>query len=301
MSGTDRQRHRAARRLTQLFFACAAISVSTACSRMPSYVISPDDMAELLADIHTGESIIEQNYSEFRSDSAKRALKMSVYNLHGVTPEQVDTSLMWYGHHLDKYNDVYDRTIEILEDRVAHVKTTAAMEAMAIAGDSVDVWNGAQHLTIASTSPTQYLSFALDRDENWEPGDVYAWRFKTINNSGNLTLSVLVDYADGAVEHSFSTTAADGWHSVQLSTDSLREARRVYGFVRLLPPHNDGYLYIDSISLVRNRVSEATYVQRFRQRKYGEAKQHQSYKDAPSPNTEPPRAIPAENLKIIDN
>jgi len=269
----------------------------TACSHVPSHVIAPDDMAELLADIHIGESVIEQNYADYRTDSAKLAMKLTIYKRHGVTAEDVDTSLIWYGHNLEKYNDVYDRTIEILEDRLAHVQSTEAMEAMAIAGDSVDVWNGARHISVSSASPSQFLSFALDSDENWEPGDVYSWRFKTYNNTGKISLSLLVDYADGIVEQSYSSTADDGWHTVQLSTDTLREAKRIYGFTRLLPTHPGNYLYVDSISLTRNRVNPAAYIQRFRHRKFGQPNiKPAEPNEAHSTNSEPMRVFKAENI-----
>lgn len=298
MSADSRKRRH--RQIGLQLTAALAISAAAACSRVPSYVIEPDDMALLLADIHTGEGVVDQNYSSFRTDSAKLALKAGIYKRHGVTQEQVDTSLMWYGHNLELYGEVYDKTIEILEKRLSEIRSTAASAAMAVAGDSVDVWNGAKHLTVAGTSPSEFLTFALDYDENWEPGDVYSWKFKTLNNSGNLTMSVFVDYADGVTEQSYSTTSADGWHTVQLTTDTLREARRIYGVSRLSIPHRGGFMYLDSISLTRNRKNPAAYAQRFRQRKYGEPRKTE--KDAEiNKNPEPPRAFKAEGLKISDN
>lgn len=276
----------------------AALFAAAACSRVPSYVIAPDDMAELLADIHIGEGVVDQNYSAFNTDSAKLALKRSIYRHHGVTAEQVDTSLMWYGHNLTKYEEVYDRTIEILEKRLSEVRSTEAMAAMAIAGDSVDVWNGARHLTIAGTSPSEFLTFALDRDENWEPGDVYQWKFKTLNNAGTISLSVFADYGDGVMEQSVASSSADGWHSVQLTTDSTREARRIYGVSRLTIPHEGGYLYVDSISLTRNRMNMPAYTQRFRQRRYGERRNKPETDVTDNKTPEPMRAVKAEDLKF---
>ena len=75
----------------------------TGCKRVPSSIIQPEEMAQLLADIHTGESVAEQNYGEFCNDSTKRILKQSIYARHGVSEEIVDTSLMWYGHNLERY------------------------------------------------------------------------------------------------------------------------------------------------------------------------------------------------------
>ncbi|MDE6458729.1 MAG: DUF4296 domain-containing protein, partial [Muribaculum sp.] len=73
------------------------------CDRTPDYVISPDDMASLLVDIHKGEGVVDLNSSAYRGDSARKVLKQSRYMRHGVTAEQVDTSLEWYGHNIEKY------------------------------------------------------------------------------------------------------------------------------------------------------------------------------------------------------
>ncbi len=52
--------------------AALAVLALSACSKVPSGVIAPEEMAQLLADIHTGESVIDMNRMEFSSDSAKQ-------------------------------------------------------------------------------------------------------------------------------------------------------------------------------------------------------------------------------------
>lgn len=121
--------------------AALAVLALSACSKVPSGVIAPEEMAQLLADIHTGESVIDMNRMEFSSDSAKQAYKQSVYARHGVTAEQVDSSFGWYGRNISQYMEVYDRTIEILDRRLIETgNRIAADAALSIAGDSVDVW-----------------------------------------------------------------------------------------------------------------------------------------------------------------
>ncbi len=92
-------------RLGNIVIAAAIIMqpLITGCKRVPSSIIQPEEMAQLLADIHTGESVAEQNYGEFCNDSTKRILKQSIYARHGVSEEIVDSSLMWYGHNLERY------------------------------------------------------------------------------------------------------------------------------------------------------------------------------------------------------
>ena len=127
------------RKLLSTVMACMVLC---ACNKVPSEIIQPDEMALLMADVHTSESVIELNWDQFRSDSAKQVLKESVYAAHGVSAEQVDSSLAWYGRNITYYMDVYDNTIAILEKRlIERGNKVAAAAAMSIAGDSVNVWD----------------------------------------------------------------------------------------------------------------------------------------------------------------
>ena len=159
--------------------AALAVLALSACSKVPSGVIAPEEMAQLLADIHTGESVIDMNRMEFSSDSAKQAYKQSVYARHGVTAEQVDSSFGWYGRNISQYMEVYDRTIEILDRRLIETgNRIAADAALSIAGDSVDVWPNPRFITFNSHMPSRFATFSFAADENWEPGDSYTWRAK---------------------------------------------------------------------------------------------------------------------------
>lgn len=263
------RRFRLTRRPEILSLWCVALALMlTGCKRVPSDIIQPHDMASLMADIHIGESVADQNAGNYTQDSLKRLLKQSILAKHGVDTNDFDTALMWYGHHLDKFQDVYDETIEILEKRLEEAKATEAGVAMAIAGDSVDVWTLSRRLSLSPLSPSHVLAFSLPSDSNWEPGDAYSWRFKTINNSDNIYLRMMVDYEDGTTETTTSTSNTDGWQNIHLSLDSLRKAVRIYGIAQFTPPAESS-MYADSISLVRSRVNPIAYGMRNRVKLYG--------------------------------
>lgn len=163
-------------------YAAASLMFSS-CDRTPDYVIKPDDMASLLVDIHKGEGVVDLNSSAYRNDSARKVLKQSIYMRHGVTAEQVDTSLEWYGHNIEKYIEVYDQVIEQLEKELKDADVAAAGEKVQLAaiGDSVDAWNDTRYRRFAYGSPADNLKFSFRRDENWEEGDVYTWRMFVSN------------------------------------------------------------------------------------------------------------------------
>lgn len=240
--------------------AIAALSlVATSCSKVPGDVIQPREMASIMADVHVGEAVVEINRSEYRTDSAKQLLKQSVYAKHGVTSQEVDSSLAWYGRNIERYMDVYDMTIEMLEHRIIESGNRLAAEnALSIAGDSVDVWPGARYITFNDLLPSDMFTFSFGRDPNWERGDLYTWRAKFFNTGGTSMWLMAADYADGSTEYVHSTVDADGWREIKLQTDSTRQPVRIYGYFNAARRPGAG-LRIDSLEMVRKRVNHSDY------------------------------------------
>ena len=95
-----------------------AAGLLASCSSRPGEVLSDDVMAALLADLYVGEAytVLEGPMAASASigdiDSAQRVLRQGTMQKHGVTEAQFDTTLRWYGHHLDRYDDVCEKVIE---------------------------------------------------------------------------------------------------------------------------------------------------------------------------------------------
>ncbi|MDE6612241.1 MAG: DUF4296 domain-containing protein [Muribaculaceae bacterium] len=236
---------------------------AVSCSKTPKGIIPPEQMAQLMADIHTGEAVIELNRGEYRTDSMKQALKQSVYARHGVDAATVDSSYLWYGRNINSYLEVYDRTIEILEHRLIESGNRVAAEAaLSVAGDSVDVWPYPRYVAVNDRMPSKTLAFSFARDENWKRGDMYVWRVKAINNPSNSRWSIVAEYSDGDVDYLSQEFSGDGWKEIVLYTDSLRDATRVYGHLLGANPHGTS-LRFDSIEMVRKRVDPSAYGRRY--------------------------------------
>lgn len=240
-------------------YAAASLMFSS-CDRTPDYVIKPDDMASLLVDIHKGEGVVDLNSSAYRNDSARKVLKQSIYMRHGVTAEQVDTSLEWYGHNIEKYIEVYDKVIEQLEKELKDADVAAAGEKVQLAaiGDSVDAWNDTRYRRFAYGAPADNLKFSFRRDENWEEGDVYTWRMFVSNRQSPLRVTIGADYNDGTTDYITTTITSDGWNEVEFPADTARTLRYVYGMIELNPKRGE-IAYVDSITLVRTRFSPDSY------------------------------------------
>lgn len=249
---------------------CALSAIIISCSKTPEYVISHEKMVDLLVDMHIGESVVDVNRRDYRNDSLKKVLKQSILAKHNITQEQLDTSLVWYGHNLEEYLNVYDDVIARIEEDVkkAEENDISSEElAITVAGDSVDVWNGLRFRVFNDKSPIQYLSFVLKHDENTEIGDEYLWEFKLHNNRSAISWTIAADYNDGSTDYT-NGISSNGWNHMHLNTDSVKMISRVYGIVRVAPIDKE-IVYIDSISLLRTRFDAKSYNKHNRQHSIG--------------------------------
>lgn len=246
-----------------------AVCVIVSCNTTPDTVLGTESMAQLLADINTADMVIELNPSVYRSDTSRLLLKQAVYARHGVTAAQVDTSLGWYARNMDRYMEVYDRTIEILEERAATSGAGIGRTSISVSGDSVNLWSGPATLVFSSRTPSRYVTFEITGDANSEAGDRYVWRSRFVNNYKPADWTIVGEYADSTVEVIHQTITTQGWNELSFQTDSSRRLKTVYGMLEI--PEREAHdipLWADSIQLIRKRLSPEVYSMRTRQRVY---------------------------------
>lgn len=259
------------RRLPLIITGLILAGALTCCKRTPEGVLPQEKMAELIADIHVGESVAEATPGSFPNDSTKRALRQAIYARHGLTPEQAEASLRWYGYNMERYIEVYDRAIEILNERMRDAELLAGTSGsnpastpqnnLTLEGDSVDVWNGITFRPFSSELLSNVIPFSMLHDINWEKGDIYYLRSKLTGNSGPVVFTVAIDYDDGSKETFSNRMIGDGWHDVSFGLDTVRTARQIYGTISYQVPDGET-AYIDSVSLTRARWSTGKFTPR---------------------------------------
>lgn len=227
---------------------CAVIS---SCDRTPENIMGKEAMASFMADMHMGEAVIDFDYSSFPNDSTRKVLKQSICAAHGVDQELVDSSLGWYGRHIEKYIEVYDRTIEIIQERQRNLASSLSSQ-MAIAGDSVAIWTGPGHVLVSDRMPSRILTFNFEPDSTWQKGDIFMLRYLPVNPTGKIESRIMVDYDNGVTGYISEVTVTQrGINEQRLQVDSTLVPTRIYGYITY--PLNEGSYEIDSIAVVRMR------------------------------------------------
>lgn len=261
--------------------------VIVACSKAPRGVLSEDDMADLLVDFHKGEAYVDIHSSDFYNDSLRAVIKQSVLAKHGVTPEEFDSSLAWYGRNVDVYVDVYADVIDRLKrenagirmDNVAkasEVEATdakgkgegAASPAHVLGSDEIDLWTQSRIRIMSRHLADTVITLALSSGEGSRRGDVFTWSFRLLNLPAGFESLMAVEYTDGSVSYLLRTERRQGWNQLQMMTDSTREVRHVYGTLRFSLADDD-LVCVDSIQCVRTRLEKARYYLIYQQRNVG--------------------------------
>ena len=243
------------------------------CNKAPDGVISESKMTQLIVDLNKAEYYVQSHGDDFPDDSTKMALKQSIFSKHGVDQELYDHSLEWYGHNMDVYIDVCDRAMRQLEDekkslakRMEHEPdmplrgetTLPGVPTYASRGDTADVWQGRRSWMLTAGMQQGILPWDLQPDEENQMGDKYMLRVKVQSNSHGMTATLAVDYNDGSTSTITRPLATNNWNVMTLQTDSTRQLRRIYGYIRYnMQPQT--VAMVDSIALVRTHMDRAAY------------------------------------------
>lgn len=248
--------------MKKLVYLIIALFVLAACSHDPDYVIDEKDMVDLLVDVHKAEAVIESNYNQYSSKADKKKLREAVFLKHGITQEQFDTNLVWYGHHIEDYMKIYEQVVECLKAENEEAKKLLAednSQTMSQPGDSVDVWKQRRAHVFDTRQASNLLTFDIAPDENFRTRDYFELRFKVLLLP-KLSVKPQVYLAARHINHDIVYNQLDidreGWHSLPLQTDSAMALSRINGYIVLPMQTVPGTMYVDSLTLIRRHYND---------------------------------------------
>ena len=247
--------------MKKLVYVIIALLVLAACSHDPDYVIGEKKMVDVLVDVHKAEAVIESNYNIYSSTADKKKLREAVFLKHGITQEQFDTNLVWYGHHIDDYMKIYEQVIERLKTENDEAKKLLAEEnsqTMSQPGDSVDVWKQKRMHIFDTRQASNLLTFDIAPDENFRIRDYFELRFKVAllpSLSVKPQVYMAIRHNNNDVVYNQIDVDKEGWCMLPLQSDSVSPLLRLYGYVVLPMQSVPATMYVDSLSLVRRHYN----------------------------------------------
>lgn len=244
-----------------LLTAFILLIVSSSCLHRPDNVLSEDEMIDLMADMQLAEAYLKDGNPGNLPESIRSNLAEAVLAKHNISYCQLDSTIAWYGRHLDDYYDMQDNVDKELSKRLR--KSAGNNRDLDMSGE--ELWHFPSHTFISNLGLTDGLNFSILSPDIIK-GESLKWNIR-FSSPGDIKLLLGVDYNDGTTGYTTSTpNYNDRNQSVELIVDTSKVVTRIYGNVRV----NDKRLPIwaDSIRLTKLPFDSLTYYRFSGQRSY---------------------------------
>ena len=233
-----------------------------ACEDRPQNVLSRSEMEDVLYDYHMMQGIINQLPGEERTEKAQDYIN-AVYEKHGITEAQFDTSIIYYNRHAEDLHKIYKNLKERYNAANEEIQiVNGNNDMMAIyetGGDTTNLWSSASLYAFHNKSLLNKESFTIHADSSFHKNDQLILTLTPLfiresRDDYDISLSVglSVMYTDGKHIGTTRTITNNGTQQLTLKTDAEKEVKSVTGFFYYWGKKTMRNLCIvDNISLVR--------------------------------------------------
>lgn len=161
--------------------------------QVPNEFLQPDEMENILYDYHISLGMIEVRDT---NDFSKRLCMLSVLKKYGVTEAELDSSLVYYTRHSDRFQTIYENLSKHLNDEALSLGASATdaihYGESTSSGDTMNIWKESPSFVLTTNVPYNVKSFYLRADSSYHRGDKVILNFNV--------QSVFQDgYKDGVV------------------------------------------------------------------------------------------------------
>lgn len=233
------------------------------CSQRPKEVLSEKKMIKLMADMEIAESYAGIADRGPSGGDTRYELGKGVLAANGVTQEQLDTTLAWYGRNLDDYSDLFakvDKEIISRKKKLLNLSQDEVIEE----GDIL--WRYGKNGMLSNLGNSQAWVLSVD-DPDLQQGDRLEWTMHIDNNS-QMNGVLGVEYTDGSSEAASSVFVGRNKIELICQTDTGKTVRRIYGSLRVKEEKNLP-IFADSISLRRIPYDSVEYYSHRNLKRYG--------------------------------
>lgn len=217
-----------------------AVLLASCKPSVPSHIIQPDDMEDILYDYHIA---IEAGKLSGKDALTPKIYATAVLKKHKVTQAEFDSSMVYYTRHAESLHTIYESLSERL-NREALALGTSASElnrygALSSTGDTANVWNGDKSLMLMLGTPYVSYSFVNPADTTYHSGDTFILDFdaKFVFQDGirDMVVVLAVKFANDSVASSMLHCSQTNHFSLTVSDASRKGIKELKGFFMLNP------------------------------------------------------------------
>ena len=213
-----------------LFLLIAFLFLS--CEEKPEGLLSKREMEEVLYDYHIAQYMASSLSYEDRYKS--HLYVEAVFEKHGITEAQFDTSLIYYNRHTEDMSDIYNHVKSKLEDYDAKLHLESGSNEMrasfTLGGDTADIWSGHRMMILRNNPLLNKETYTIQADTTFHLNDRFklAVDFDFIredqnNRDNNLVACLALHYKDGKVVSSVRTANYPSHYDLELNAYDMKE------------------------------------------------------------------------------
>ncbi|MBD5221752.1 MAG: DUF4296 domain-containing protein [Bacteroidales bacterium] len=274
--------------------ALLSLALLAGCEKRPEGVVSENKAVDVLTDLQLAEAYMDMHGGEYSSQEARRAVKLRILQDNGMSEEEFQSTIDWYGHNMDRYSKLYDKVYKRLESRRKDYSVpSSGRDEMQ---EQSTLWPYPSMTFFSHLTDEDAMRFSVS--PSLARGEVLEWSMR-LSKPASMEVTLGVDYRDGA--SSLVNRAYGGSRNikVKLQTDSTRDVKRVYGVLRVLE-RGSLPLWADSISLITAAPTPTDYSY-FSTQKNLLPPGKNNYRHIPGPSQEKDRQESASDAHGGDN
>ena len=241
---------------------------------VPSDVIQPDDMEDILYDYYLSREMAQKPSSEGSTPYLRSMYYYAVLKKHSVTEAEFDSSLVYYYGHADELAKIYRRVSERMENYGKSIGLNTngmggTMTTYSATGDTANIWREATRAMLLPVAPYNRFDFEMKADTSYHKGDSFMLTFLTnyMYQQGTRDAVAYVDvrYSNDSIA-SFSTTLnVSGQAQLRIMECRNHDVKAIRGFILLNRGSDDSetmkLMFIDNIQFVRFHKNESSNTQ----------------------------------------
>ena len=239
--------------------ACLAL-LSSCGKEIPDEIIQPSKMEKILYDYH-----LTMGMSDNSKNTEKEARKKYIFQKHGITAADFDSSMVWYTRESQELMSIYENLNKRFKREYEHVERLLESREEAntrsfASGDTVDVWMKENILWFTKSPLNNRLTFEIKADSTFHPKDAFDWNMDYyFMTEGEAIMGLNVIYENDSVIGMTKSITESGPQSIYLHTDSTYNIKSLNGFVYV--PQNQAKqpnILLHKINLTRYHMPEPT-------------------------------------------
>lgn len=239
--------------------ACLAL-LSSCGKEIPDEIIQPSKMEKVLYDYH-----LTMGMSDNSKNTEKEARKKYIFQKHGITAADFDSSMVWYTRESQELMSIYENLNKRFKREYEHVERLLESREEAntrsfASGDTVDVWMKENILWFTKSPLNNRLTFEIKADSTFHPKDAFDWNMDYyFMTEGEAIMGLNVIYENDSVIGMTKSITESGPQSIYLHTDSAYNIKSLNGFVYV--PQNQAKqpnILLHKINLIRYHMPEPT-------------------------------------------